>query len=435
MAQIDVDGGVGCMGDSPNAYSAGNQLTLIGTEFSVDEGAGSGLNADLVDGYNYHIRVAETCPEGSSIKEIASDGTVICMTDALIRPGFTKSTIDSSAIYNSITIGSDGLGLISSTDGDTWKIKVTHCDDIACSSGTSTIVSDYGSRPSITVGADGLGLISYTHYDLQVAHCDNIACTSATVSQIDSSSEGFRSSIVIGIDGRGLISYYDLDSESLKVAHCDNTACTSATISTLDSITIRDSGWGENTSITIGDDGLGLISYLEYIDNDTVLKVAHCNNTACTSATISTLDSNPDVGHFSSITIGSDGLGLISYYDRTSHDLKVAHCNNAACTGATIATLESADWTGLYPSITIGSDGLGLISFFDNTNDKLKVVHCSNIICSSASIYALDTGNFEYSTSITIGIDGLGLISYEDDGALKVVHLSNIFGIPYFQRR
>ena len=29
-----------------------------------------------------------------------------------------------------------------------------------------------------------------------------------------------------------------------------------------------------------------------------------------------------------SITIGADGLGLISYYDVTNGDLKVAHCSN-----------------------------------------------------------------------------------------------------------
>jgi hypothetical protein len=63
-------------------------------------------------------------------------------------------------------------------------------------------------------------------------------------------------------------------------------------------------------------------------------------------ATITTLDSDSDVGRFVSITTGSDGFGLISYYDATHQDLKVAHCANALCTNAVITTL---DVTGALP--------------------------------------------------------------------------------------
>jgi cell shape-determining protein MreC len=43
------------------------------------------------------------------------------------------------------------------------------------------------------------------------------------------------------------------------------------------------------------------------------------------------LDSAGDVGQYTSITVGSDGFGLISYYDATNGDLKVAHCSNTFC--------------------------------------------------------------------------------------------------------
>jgi preprotein translocase subunit Sec61beta len=145
------------------------------------------------------------------------------------------------------------------------------------------------------------------------------------------------------------------------------------TITTLDSAFV---GWW--TSVTIGADGLGLISY--YGNSD--LKVAHCNDVACTSATITTLDSEGSVGWYPSVTIGADGLGLISYYDDTNLDLKVAHCNDVACTSATITTLDSAGIVGEYTSVTIGADGLGLISYYDSwPNGDLKVAHCSNSFC------------------------------------------------------
>jgi hypothetical protein len=80
-------------------------------------------------------------------------------------------------------------------------------------------------------------------------------------------------------------------------------------------------------SMTIGSDGLGLISYLDFANQD--LQVAHCNDVACITATITTLDSTDSVGWFSSVAIGADGLGLISYWDATNRDLKVAHRTEA----------------------------------------------------------------------------------------------------------
>ena len=97
--------------------------------------------------------------------------------------------------------------------------------------------------------------------------------------------------------------------------------------------------------------------------------------------TLTTLDTPGFVGSDTSITVGADGLGLISYRDVTNGDLKVAHCSNVACTSATTATVDSAGSIGSDPSITVGSDGLGLISYFDNSNLDLKVAHCSNIFC------------------------------------------------------
>ena len=96
-----------------------------------------------------------------------------------------------------------------------------------------------------------------------------------------------------------------------------------------------------------------------------------------------TLDSGGRLGRmYTSITIGADGLGLISYYDSTNGDLKVANCHNTECTSATTSTIDADGDVGQYTSITIGLDGLGLISYYDATNQNLKVAHCENTFCS-----------------------------------------------------
>jgi len=355
--------------------------------------------------------------------------------------GPARSSLDTGGVgyFTAVTIGADSLGLISYSDGGTGDLKVAHCANAACSSAAlATLDSggEVGQYTSVAVGSDGLGLISYydsTNGDLKVAHCANAACSSATPATLDSTgSVGRYTSIAIGADGLGLISYWDFTNADLKVAHCSNLACSVASLATLDSI----GSVGAFTSIAIGTDGLGLVSYQDANNFD--LKVAHCSNVSCSAGTtVATLDSTGDVGFYTSIAVGADGLGLISYYDFTNADLKVAHCANTACSSATLATLDTVVDVGSYTSITIGADGLGLISYHDAINGDLKAARCADTACGSATLVTLDsTGDFvgDY-TSITIGADGLGLVSYRDNtnGDLKVAHCANVTCTPHYR--
>jgi hypothetical protein len=72
-------------------------------------------------------------------------------------------------------------------------------------------------------------------------------------------------------------------------------------------------------------------------------------------------------------------MGLISYRDESNSALKVAHCSNVLCTSATASTIDSPGDTGRTPSLTIGVDGLGLIAYFDATNQDLRIAHLSNV--------------------------------------------------------
>ena len=105
---------------------------------------------------------------------------------------------------------------------------------------------------------------------------------------------------------------------------------------------------------------------------------------------LTTLDGSGNVGRFSSVTIGTDGLALISSFDETNGDLKVVHCSDSACTSATLTTVDRAGNVGQYSSVTIGTDGLALISYYDATNGDLKVAHCSDLACTSATLTTLD---------------------------------------------
>jgi len=283
---------------------------------------------------------------------------------------------------------------------------------------------------SITLGADGLGLIGYSNDDgLKIAHCSNVTCSDATHATSDSGNTGHYIAATTGSDGLGLFTYKRA-SGGLTVAHCSNATCTESTNSTLSS------NAGSNSSVSIGVDGLGLISYLggpigSSSNHD--LLVAHCSNISCTESTTTILDLEGVIKGQTSMAVGADGLGLIGYHSK-EEGLKVAHCSNVQCTAATITTLDTGlEWLGTYSSLTIGSDGLGLISYRDGFNQHLKVAHCSNTSCTEATINSPDqSGSVAGHISATIGDDGMPLISYYDNGDysdgqgdLKILHCAN----------
>jgi hypothetical protein len=340
--------------------------------------------------------------------------------------------------FTSIAIGADGLALISQEDVNTRALTVTHCSNVTCSSATTSTIDAsmfMGNFTSLSIGSDGLGLISYydyTNQNLKVAHCSNVVCTSATLTTIDSAGDvGNNSSLTIGADGLGLIVYQDNTVHTLKAAHCSNVACTSATTTIVDG-----SGAPSFTSVTLGVDGLPLIAYT---GSALVMKVAHCANPLCSSANLTTIGS-PYYGQWMSIAIGSDGLGLISYVgsgDGYQH-LKVVHCSDIVCSNYTISVLESAVTVNYQTSVTIGPDGLGLISYQDYTNADLKVAHCSNVVCTTATTTTIDSQDYVGDqSSIAIGVDGLALISYRDSttGNMKVAHCGSPLCLPYQHRR
>ena len=350
--------------------------------------------------------------------------------------------------YTSITIGADGLPIISFYDVTHQDLRVAHCEQADCS-GTPTLTTvdsagDVGKHSSIAIGVDGLPIISYydaTNYHLKVAHCGNVACTSGvitpTLDNTASSDVGQYSSIAVGTDGLPIVSYYAQTPTNnfLKVAHCTNVACTSApVITTVDSTSVN---VGLYTSIAIGANGLAAISYYDATNGD--LKLATCSTFDCSSS-LHLIDSTNDVGQYSSLAFGDDGLAIISYYDATptNQNLKVAHCGDASCSAPSIYTVYSSGNAGLYSSITIGADGLPVISF-NRSGNGLRVAHCTDTACTSAATAApISNALAGQHTAITIGVDGLPIISFYDGtspSALRTMHCASNFCLSYLRRR
>jgi len=199
---------------------------------------------------------------------------------------------------------------------------------------------------------------------------------------------GRFTSITLGWDGYPVFSY--LAGGTVKVAKCANADCSAITIlNTIDTLTLPKGPPAPSeplTSIAVGPDAIPIVTYYSEVGIDqTRLRVAKCANANCTGTpTLTTVDGIGDVGYHGSIIVGADGLPIISYYDNNfgAENLKVAKCTNAACTGVSILTvLDSVGTVGQFTSITIGTDGLPVMSYYDFTNRNLKVAKCGSASC------------------------------------------------------
>lgn len=414
----------------------------------------------MFDGSTYSVSVLipPPCPSATCIISNGS-GTLssadvtdvrIELGDGIFGDGFedphnTITKVDNQGDvgeYTSLAIGTDGFPVISYFSRGQKALKVTKCNDVACTGNDETVSTvddpdnELGGHTSLAIGTDGFPIISYfdqTALALKVAKCNDIACTGGdeTITSIDD--VGGRSSITIGTDDMPIISYFDLQNGRLKVAKCNDVACADndELISIVDD---PDNEVGQYNSIAIGDDGMPVISYVD--SSAGAIKVAKCNDVACEGQdeSISTIDGPYDRVNslqYISIVIGSDYLPVMSYFDIVNGTLKVAKCDDSACTGGgeTITTVDDpVHLVGAHSAIAISADGWPIIAYHDTTALSLKVAKCNDYACAGNDevITTVDDSEIWTGTdnSIAIGIDGLPVISYHSQTAwgLYIMH-------------
>lgn len=222
---------------------------------------------------------------------------VKCGNDACNNAN-TFTTVDDPAnavvgTYTSVAIGAGGRPVISYHDATAGALKVARCGNAGCTAGNAiTTVDDpadpntiAGMASSLAIGADGRPVVAYredvfTTFRLKVAHCGNDACSAGTSLQVVDEPYGLPGDIAIGADGRPVISYYTPATCGLHVAKCGNAGCTAGNLLTsVDGPAGACTEFmGQGSSIAIGSDGLPVISYGHSAG---LLKVAKCGTQSC----------------------------------------------------------------------------------------------------------------------------------------------------------
>ncbi|NJD55350.1 MAG: hypothetical protein FIA94_02980 [Nitrospirae bacterium] len=279
----------------------------------------------------------------------------------------SSSFVAGSSGHTSIAIGSDGIPVASHVMGG--QLYVARCADSNCSTISSNTPIPVGASgyTAIAIGTDGYPIIAFLQGGtLMTVKCANAACTSYSIAGVQNSNGHI--SIAVGVDGLPVIS--NLFSGALYVGKCANTNC-----SALSSYTAF-TGTSGYTSIAIGFDGLPVISHI----SGGGLYVGKCANNACSSG-YSSHTGIAGAAAFSSLTLGMDGSPSVSYY--TGSALGYVKCGNASCSANNTVTTVDATVAnvGQYNSITIGTDGMPVMSYYDVSNGDLKFAKCANQFC------------------------------------------------------
>lgn len=282
-----------------------------------------------------------------------------------------------------------GVPVISYVNAADLTVRIVVCGNPACdpnvSASTYTTLASLGTRgqgngTTVAVGSDGYPIVAFRDGDrgtLMVAHCGDPLCGDrglARVSQVDPPEgtedvdvdTGIQASMVIGTDNLPIIAYHDRERGALKIAHCEDTACTQATIAILDRTADPSTpgGVGLDPVIRIGRDGLPLVVFRD--DDQKTVKLARCSDQICTRAVVSVLvsETGRDPGHGIAFVLAAGDVPVVVYNDWLDNGIWIATCTDSACTAVSKRRLDdAADGTSADPSIALDGHGRPLITF------------------------------------------------------------------------
>jgi Collagen triple helix repeat (20 copies) len=287
--------------------------------------------------------------------------------------------------------------------------------------GTTQSTATTGGVPSGFTCPNGASIVGFNSDGSAICSQPTFAPAGVTNTRVGGPvSRVGNSAMAIGADGFPVVAFQQIDNAGnyyLILVHCGDFACAGGnTTSTLEEVASPNSLG--TISLTIGSDGLPILSYEEYLLNflRSEIFIRHCVDVQCKTSFIT--DEFSGFGP-SSITINSTGSPIIAFSDSTSADLDLIFCGQVTCSGSSTplriaVNSEGNSLTLLHPT------NYPMVSFSGG------VAVCEDTFCSVhiyVSYAGVDIGP-SGTTSLISGSDNLPVIAYATGSELAVVHCS-----------
>ena len=245
---------------------------------------------------------------------------------------------------------------------------------------------DVGRYTSLVFDAFGKPAISYYDWDngdLKLAYDrngdGNFSIADEIITVDDGNNVGWYTSLAFDSSWYLAISYLDLSNGDLKLAYDRNG---NGDFSDAGEIIPVDSSGDVGKYTSIAFDAWGKLAISYYDSDKGAVKLAYDRNgdgNFSIADEIITVDNDGDVGVGTSLAFDSSGNPAISYSDETSYDTKFAHDldGNGDFEADEIIVVDSDGNVGGYSSLAFGASGNPAISYYDYTNDDLKLARYS----------------------------------------------------------
>lgn len=276
--------------------------------------------------------------------------TITAINDSVEPPG-PSSLMISAAGFPIIVYVKEG------------KVHVTHCTSIDCKTATTNeLVGPSGTfdarYPAITIRRDGRPAIAFWDHEsckIWFSVCSKTGCDAGerlSTTQVGescfepgSSPPWGRTSLIIDEKSSPVIAVDSGDFMEPAMIYCKDPLC--AEPSPINSFR-PELGYGysristSNPSLAIGADGMLVISQRfegevrlngSIVEEDPGIAFTRCLSADCEkqNALFIGTGEEKDLGYGSSVTIGTDGSPVISYYNSTNETLELVLCANNSC--------------------------------------------------------------------------------------------------------
>ncbi len=450
-------------GQGAAASTLSGQVETLGSRVNTTETTTATLSSSLtaLQATVAAIRSLPSCSAGQIAKmgasswECATDETGVAAADPILPAipsvparNITTSVDGSGGGYigagASTTIGTDGLPVISYTNVNDRDLKFVHCENVACTASTVSVLSDDATLyTAMIIGSDGNPVIVYDRWSdhhLMLLKCGNPTCSSGNViTSVENIQTGFLS-VTVNERGFPIIAYVDSATADLKITSCGSLDCASGNVTrTLDADNVS------QNPVSIATSPLGF-TYISYSRAGT-LKVATCPLFDCEVSILNVLDDGgaSEVGSYNSLVVGPDALPVVGYYDQTDANLKIAKCGDTVCSNgaAQFSVVDLTGDMGQGVTMALAPDGFPMAAYMDTTRGYIRFLKCNDANCQSDfavnDVVNLETTDFfvTHQLSVTLGRNNTPFLAFLNQNTLELytTEFANIYGKDYLVRR